>query len=87
MELPRVPRDTSDAVERRVLEGLRSMGPAQRLVRAFGLCGATTELAIAGIRLRESTLTETEVRVRLARLRYDSDLVARVEQYRTRRPR
>jgi hypothetical protein len=84
MELRGVPRDTSDAVEQRVIDGLRAMGPAQRLVRAFGLCATTTELAIAGIRLREPTLTEPEVRVRLARLRYDADLVARVERYRAR---
>jgi len=60
------------------------MAPADRLLRALGLCATTTELAIAGIRLREPALNESGVRDRLARLRYDSDLVARVEEYRSR---
>jgi hypothetical protein len=84
MELPGVPNDTARAVERRVIEGLQAMAPAERLQRAFGLCAATTELAIAGIRLREPALTEHEVRARLGRLRYDAELVAQVDAYRAR---
>jgi len=85
MELPGVPRDTSDAAERRVIEGLRRMTPEARLEQTRALCRAANELAIAGIRLREGHLPNDEMTVRLARLRYDADLMVRVEAYRARR--
>ena len=86
MELPGVPRDTSDAAERRVIEGLRRMTPEARLERTLDLCRAADELAIAGIRLREGDIEEDELLRRMARLRYDAELIARVEAYRARRP-
>jgi hypothetical protein len=87
MELSGVPRDTSDTVERRVIEGLRRMMPEERLERTRELCRAADELAIAGIRLREGELPDDEIVLRLARLRYDAELMARVEAYRARRRR
>jgi hypothetical protein len=83
MELPGVPRDTSVTIERRVIEGLRRMTPEARLEQMRELCRAANELAIAGIRLREGNLTQDEIVVRLGRLRYDADLMARVEAYRS----
>jgi len=87
MELPGVPRDTSVAVERRLIEGLGRMTPEARLEQTRALCRAANELAVAGIRLREGDLPIEEIMVRLARLRYDADLVARVESYRSGRRR
>jgi len=40
------------------------------------------ELAAAGIRLREGDLPDDDLRVRVASLRYGSELVARVQAYR-----
>jgi hypothetical protein len=87
VELPGVPRDTSIAVERLLIEGLRRMSPGERLERTRDLCRAATELSIAGIRLREGNLSDDELAVRLARLRYEPELVARVEAYRAERRR
>jgi hypothetical protein len=87
VELPGVARDTAAAVERRVIEGLARMTPQERLERTMALCRAASELAMAGIRLREGDLPDTEVRLRLARLRYGAALVERVQAYRARHSR
>jgi hypothetical protein len=87
VELPGVSRDTTAAIERRVIEGLARFTAEERLARTMALCRAANELAIAGIRLREGDLSEPELRLRLARLRYGSELVARVEAYRPRQVR
>ena len=81
MELPGVPRDTSATAERRVIEGLRRMSPEARLEQTRELCRAANELAVAGIRLREGDLPKDELVRRLARLRYDAALIARVDAY------
>lgn len=87
MELPGVAVDTAVSVERRLIEGLARMAPEERLVRTMALCRAASELAIAGIRLREGELPEAELRLRLARLRYGATLVERVQAYRARQAR
>jgi hypothetical protein len=87
MELPRVPRDTSATVERRVIEGLRSMTLEARLEQTRALCRSVSDFAVAGIRLREGELSQRELSMRLGRLRYDTELIARVEAYRARRRR
>ena len=84
MELPGVPNDTRRDVERRVIEGLRRLGPEQRLEQAMALCGAADELAEAGIVLRHGPLNPGEMRLELARLRYGAALVGRVQAYRAR---
>ena len=84
MELPGVPNDTRVDVERRVIEGLRRVGPEQRLAQTMALCRAADELAEAGIVLRSGQLDSGTMRVQLARLRYGAALVARVEAYRAR---
>ena len=84
MELPGVALDTPVSVERRVIDGLARMAPEERLARTMALCRAASELAIAGIRLREGDLSAAELRVRLAHLRYGATLVGRVQAYRAR---
>ena len=84
MELPGVARDTPVSVERRVIEGLARMAPEERLARTMALCRAASELAIAGIRLREGDMSDSELRLRLAHLRYGAKLVERAEAHRLR---
>lgn len=67
-----------------MIEGLARMAPEERLVRTMALCRAASELAIAGIRLREGDMSEAAFRVRLARLRYGATLVEHVQAYRAR---
>jgi hypothetical protein len=87
MELHGVPNDTRREVERRVIEGLRRLGPEGRLQQTMALCRAAEELAEAGIRLREGQLDAEQLRSRLAVLRYGKTLVARAEAHRSaRRP-
>ena len=87
MELPGAARDTDPAIERRVIDGLAHLTAEERLARTMALCRAASELAMAGIRLRERDLSEADVRLRLASIRYGSDLVAAVQAYRTSRRR
>jgi len=84
VELPGVARDTTDAIERRLIQGLARMSPEERLARTMALCRAADELATAGIRLREGELSDLEMRLQLARLRYGRALVDRVQAYRAR---
>lgn len=65
-------------------ELLARRAPEERLAMTMSLCTLANELAIAGIRLREGELPEPELRIRLARLRYDAALVARAEAHRAR---
>ena len=87
MELPGVARDTSAAVERRLIEGLARQSPEERLARTMALCRAASELAMAGIRLREGDLRDSDLRLHLARLRYGAALIERVQAYRARHAR
>lgn len=80
-------RDTAAAVERRLIEGLARLAPEERLARTMALCRAASELAIAGIRLREGDLPDAELRAHLARLRYGPRVVERVQAYRARHGR
>jgi len=77
-------RDTAAAVERRLIEELARLSPEERLARTMALCRTAAELAIAGIRMREGDLSDADVRVHLARLRYGSALIERVQAYRAR---
>ena len=71
-------------MERRLIQGLALLSPEERLARTMALCRAAGELAMAGIRLREGELSETEMRLELARLRYGRAIVDRVQAYRAR---
>jgi hypothetical protein len=87
VEVPGVARDTSAAIERRVIEGLARQSPEERLARTMALCRAASELALAGIRLREGDLPDSDLRLPLARLRYGAALIERVQAYRARQTR
>jgi hypothetical protein len=87
VELPGAARDTTDEIERRVIDGLAALSPEARLARTMALCRAAAELAIAGIRLREGDLSDDDLRLQLARLRYGPALVERVQAYRARQRR
>jgi hypothetical protein len=87
VELPGVPSDTTRNVARRQIEGLRRLGPEGRLEQTLALCRAADELARAGIELRHGRLSEPDRQKELARLRYGSELVTRVEAYCARRER
>lgn len=87
MELPGVPRDTAAEIERRQIDGLARLAPEERLARTMALCRAASELAIAGIRLREGDLSDADLRLHLAQLRYGAELVERVQSYRARQLR
>ena len=82
MELPGVPNDTRRDVHRRIIDGLRRLGPEGRLSQAMALCRAADELAEAGIRLREGALDAQQMKLRLASLRYGKALVVRAEAHR-----
>jgi hypothetical protein len=85
MELPGAPNDTHRDIERRVIAGLRQLGPEGRLEQTLALCRAADELTEAGIRLREGPVDEQRMRLRLAMLRYGKALVIRVEAHRSAR--
>jgi len=82
VELRGVPNDTHTGAERRVIAGLRRLGPESRLIQTMALCRAADELSHAGIRLREGPTSEHALRIQLAKLRYGASLVARVEAHR-----
>jgi hypothetical protein len=84
MELPGVPSDTHRDVRSRVIAGLRALGVEGRLEQTMTLFRTANELAIAGILHREGPLEATDLRQRLATLRYGVELVARVEAHRQR---
>ena len=84
MELPGVPNDTHRDVRRRVVEGLRALGPEARLEQTMTLFRTANELAVTGILHREGPLDAHALRQRLATLRYGAALVARVEAHRQR---
>jgi len=82
MELPGVPNDTHRDVRRRVVAGLRALGAEGRLEQTMTLFRTANELAVAGILHREGPLDASELRRRIARLRYGAALVTRVEVHR-----
>jgi hypothetical protein len=55
-------RDTSREAREVQQALLRAMGPGRRLELAFEMCENARELAVAGIRSRDRTLTQAEAR-------------------------
>ena len=67
-----VPSDTSPAVERLLIDGYRSMPPAEKLNRVAALNRALEQLATARLRARYGAeMPDRERRLRLAALRLD----------------
>ena len=69
--------DTAPEVERVLLEGYRRMSPAEKLRRVEELNETALQLAAQGMRLRHGALPERELRLRLASLWLEPDLMRR----------
>jgi hypothetical protein len=69
--------DTSPEVEDIILEGYRRMSPAEKLARVQGLNETVLQLSAQGLKLRHGKLSERELRLRLASLWLDPDLMVR----------
>jgi hypothetical protein len=67
--------DTHPDIEKRLIEAYRAMSPAERLRRVCSLNEALEQLARADIRRRHPTVTEREVRLRIASRRIPADLM------------
>lgn len=74
-----VPSDTPLAVERLLIDGFRRMTPTEKLQRVVALNRALDVLARARLTARYGPhMPEHEMRLRLAALRLDADLMADV---------
>ena len=71
--------DTTPAVRKRQIEGLRAMGPTERLRRAFDLQVFVEQLAAGRIRGQYGEdISDRELRLRLASLRLSRETMIRV---------
>lgn len=69
--------DTSEAVDRRVMQGFAAMTPLERLQLAVQWTRALHRLSVAGLRLRHPELSEEELERRAGALRLGKDLTLR----------
>lgn len=69
--------DTAPEVERFMLDGYRKMSPAEKLRRVAALNDTALKLAAEGIRLRHGPLSDRELRLRLAALWLEPNLMRR----------
>ena len=70
-------RDTSEAVDRAVFDGIRKMTPLQRLQIAARASRALHRLSVAGLRHRYPDATEEELSRRAGALRLGRELTLR----------
>jgi hypothetical protein len=70
------PLDTSADADRRIVEAVRALAPAERLRIADVLSSEVRALARAGIRRRMPNLTPAQVESELARIILGRDLAA-----------
>jgi hypothetical protein len=71
-----VPSDTAPDVERLLIKGYRGMTPAEKLGRVAALNHALVALATARLRAQYGAdLSQRELRLRLAALRLDANLM------------
>jgi hypothetical protein len=73
-----VPSDTSKESEQAYLKLLRESPPWRKAAMVNSLTIACQELAVAGIRLRHPNASEREIRMRLAALWIDREVMVRV---------
>jgi hypothetical protein len=69
--------DTSPDAERRLVEGIRKMSPAERLQRVHALTNAARMVAMMDIRRRHPQATGREQALRLASRWLEPDLILR----------
>jgi hypothetical protein len=70
--------DTPEHVLRLQIEMWRRMSPEEKLQLVSGLTRASSELCLAGIRLRNPGASERDVRVQFALITMCAELTARV---------
>ena len=70
--------DTSERVDRMLMDAYRRMSPAEKMVRVGSLWHAAYELAAAGVRLRRPDASAEEIRLILAGRRLGEDVVRSV---------
>jgi hypothetical protein len=70
--------DTSEAVDRILMDAYRRMSPAEKMDRVRALSRAAYRAAAAGIRLTRPDATDEEIRIELAIRRLGEDVVQRV---------
>jgi hypothetical protein len=74
----KIPNDTSVETERAYLCLLRDVPLWRKAAMVNSLTKACQELAIAGIRMRHPDISDVEVRMRLAALWLDRDMMVRI---------
>jgi hypothetical protein len=70
-------QDTSEAVDRMLMDAYRRMSPAEKMDRVRALSRAAHQAAAAGIRLRQPEASEADIRIILAVRRLGEDIVRR----------
>lgn len=70
--------DTSEAVDRMVMEGFAEMSPAERIQLAIDAWNAMVQLSIAGLRMQYPTASEEELQRRAGARRLGRELTLRV---------
>lgn len=69
------PSDTSPEIEAMQIEGYRRMTGEQRIARVLDMNRTVDALAAAGIRERHGEISDRELRIRIAALRYPRELL------------
>lgn len=67
--------DTSPEIEAMQVEGYRRMTGEQRIARVLDMNRTVDALAAAGIRERHGEISDRELRIRIAALRYPRELL------------
>lgn len=70
--------DTSERVDRMLIEGYRRMSPAEKIARIRALSETAYLFAAAGEKRSDPAASDGEVRLRVAARRLDDELVKRV---------
>lgn len=69
------PSDTSPEIEAMQIEGYRRMSVEEKMALVVDLNRTVDALAAAGIRERHGDISERELRIRIAALRYPRELL------------
>ena len=67
--------DTSPEIEALLVQGCRALSPAQKWHQVCEQIAADDAHALAGLRLRHPQASQQELRLRLAALKYDRELM------------
>jgi hypothetical protein len=78
ISMDKVPNDTDKETEQTYLDLLRATPPWRKAAMIDSLTRACQELAVAGIRMRHPNATEERIRMHLAALWLDRDLMVRM---------